>query len=478
MKTKNLIFLIVLLSFQKVMATDLQELQRNFAEWRFGLFMHFGIGTYTDDDEWGQKPPAFDPKMFNPQKLDCDQWADAAKSAGMTFAFLTTRHHYGFALWPTKFGNFNVMNSSYPHDVVGMYVDAFRKKGIKPCFYYSIYDRTFKVEKGHISREDIDYVKGQITELLTNYGEIPALMIDGWAWQMGHKDVPYQEIRSLIKKLQPNCLLIDLNGLTENWESDVLFYEEPKGIYCPESNTDVSCQGMTISREWFWHPYVATSEPMNTEKIVKGHLNILEKRHCNFILNCPPNRDGLLDDNIVKQLKEVGQTWKPDYSRPRLPQQPEVLKYPISPVNVTASSGNAFNAIDGFSDIFNIHNVGQSLWETSGKGPNYIILDLGQIYKGIDMLTYLPRQDMDSTGTKNTLGTITTYKILTSTDGKSYSIASEGTWEKDKHLKREIFKPVIARYIKLEAEENGDGTITASEIDCGSYQKEPISIVK
>src|SRR5919197_4903602 len=78
------------------------ELQKRFVDWRFGMFLHFNMGTFHDM-EWVN--PNQDPLSFNPTALDCGQWADAAKAAGMRFAVLTAKHHDGFCLWPTRFAD-------------------------------------------------------------------------------------------------------------------------------------------------------------------------------------------------------------------------------------------------------------------------------------------------------------------------------------------------------------------------------------
>lgn len=452
------------------------ELQKDFADWRFGMFMHFEMGTYTEDEGWSNKEHTA-PWVFNPTKMQCNQWADAAKSAGMTFAILTTRHHYGFSLWPTKYyDDYNISHSPHKQDILKQYVEAFRAKGIKPCFYYSIWDKHHAVEKGSISADDMRYLKGQITELLTNYGEIPLLIIDGWAWRMGHNEVSYGEIRSLVKKLQPNCLLVDHNGLTEMWEGDAIYFEEPKRIFCPEDNKYASCQGMTITDGWFWFPSTPKCNPLSTKVIVEDHLKVLEKRYCNFILNCPINRDGLLDSNIVARLREVGQQWKPNYNRAPLPPQAKVLTFAVTPKAATATSGKAANAVDGICDSNGAEQPIQSLWETSKNDASpSITLDLGAAYSGIDMLTYLPRQHGISK--VNTEGNITHYTIEYSTDNRSYKKAASGEWKKDKALKQAYFKPVKARYIRLKAQ-SPDGFVNASEIGCGSWSKEPIKAIR
>jgi alpha-L-fucosidase len=156
---------------------NLATLQQGFVDLRFGMFIHFNIPTFMNQD-WAD--PEASPAIFNPTKLDCDQWAKAAKSANMTYGCLTTKHHSGFSIWDTKTTDYNVMNSPYKKDVVREYVNAFRANGLKVMLYYSILDTHHKLRPGHITPQHIAMVKAQLTELLTNYGEIAALIIDGW----------------------------------------------------------------------------------------------------------------------------------------------------------------------------------------------------------------------------------------------------------------------------------------------------------
>ena len=122
-------------------ATPLEDLQRRFVDLRFGMFLHFGILTYTG--AWAQ--PNLDITMFNPTQLDPNQWADAAVSAGMKFGVLTTHHHDGFALWDSQASTFDVGSIPWmggKGDVVRAYVDAFREHGLLPGLYYSVWDST------------------------------------------------------------------------------------------------------------------------------------------------------------------------------------------------------------------------------------------------------------------------------------------------------------------------------------------------
>ena len=107
---------------------SLHQLQQEFVDLRFGMFNHFSTSTFLDQD-WGD--PSCSPEVFNPTKLDCSQWAKAAKSANMTFGCLSVKHHSGFCLWDTKTTDYNVMNSGIKRDFMKEYVDAFRAEGLK-----------------------------------------------------------------------------------------------------------------------------------------------------------------------------------------------------------------------------------------------------------------------------------------------------------------------------------------------------------
>ena len=102
----------------------------NFLNLKFGMFIHYNMGTYTSE-QWAY--PFHDPKEFKPSQLNCDQWAEAARSAGMRYAVFTTKHHDGFCLWNTKVTNYDIASAEDAYknrDIVKEYVDAFRKAGL------------------------------------------------------------------------------------------------------------------------------------------------------------------------------------------------------------------------------------------------------------------------------------------------------------------------------------------------------------
>jgi len=302
----------------------LSELQQQFIDLRFGMFIHFNIATYANQD-WPD--PELSPSVFNPTKLNCDQWAKAAKSANMSYGCITTKHHSGFCIWDTKTTDYNVMNSPLKRDVVKEFTDAFRANGLKVFLYYSILDTHHHLRPNCITPAHIKMIKAQLTELLTHYGPIQALIIDGWdaPWsRISYDDVPFEEIYRLVKSLQPNCLLMDLNGAKYPQEalyySDIKTYEMGAGQRIGNENNrlpSIAC--LPLQQNWFWETSHPTTPVKDPAKLVNETLIPLNKENCNFILNVAPNRDGLMDDNALAALKKIGELWHNEGPLPKLP---------------------------------------------------------------------------------------------------------------------------------------------------------------
>jgi len=439
---------------RSVSSKPLEQLQRDLVDLRFGMFIHFGILTYTG--KWGQGN--LDITQFNPTQFDPAQWADTAAAAKMKFGVLTTRHHDGFALWPSQASKHNVGHIPWRDgqgDVVGDYVKAFRAKGLLPGLYYSIWDITEGVAEGQITAAKLAYIRQQLTELLTNYGPIPVLVMDGWSWQMGHNTVAYQEIRQLVKSLQPDCLLTDHTHLADPFDVDVVSFEEPKGAWSPAGNTYPGQQGQKINasggNDWFWAPDLG--DLMTVDDIVKRHLGDLEPKWTNFLLNCPPNREGLMDPAIVQRLREVGAAWSPNPARPPLPAQGPQNEFPYTPVAATAGSGNPDLTIDGKNDSGFI-----SMWEPTGALPQTITLDLGQVRPDVGWLGCLPRYHNENSQRE---GNVTAYRISTSPDGKHFTEVTAGTWIANGRMQSATFGPTRARFVRFDVlAANGPPAIT------------------
>ncbi|MBN1599114.1 MAG: alpha-L-fucosidase [Bacteroidales bacterium] len=460
----------ILLIFQtlviyNISAQSLEDYQREYTDLRFGAFFHFGIRTFTGG-AWAE--PDQDVNAFNPTSLDCGQWADALVAANMKFGILTTKHHDGFCLWDSEYTDNDVASSPWKGgngDVVREYVDSFRVRELEPSLYYSVWDNTADIGNGPINESEMDVIKGQITELLSNYGEIGLLFIDGWSWKMGHLEVPYDEIRSLVKTLQPNCLLVDNTHLPCLYHNDMLHYEA--GGEIPEGNTFPALLSLLIYIEggnsWFWADDIPTANLMSTNSIVNT-LNDLELQWVTFILNTPPNDDGLMDDNIVDRLQDVGENWSSDEERPPLPaQQPQLIE-PVTPVTATATSGSAYNAIDGLNDRYYY-----TVWESNSSLPQSVTIDMRESYPDISILAYVPKYIPYITPLEE--GSIEEFRIQISTDNSNWTTVKEGTWSGDVSMKTEVWEPVEARYVRLEAISgvNGFGAATEIAIGRGDY---------
>lgn len=308
----------------------LREMQQKFVDDKFGMFIHFNMPTFVDEDWPAPDTPA---DTFYPRKLDCEQWADAALSAGMRFGCLTTKHHSGFCIWDTHTTDYNVMNSPLKRDVVREYADAFRKKGLGVMLYYSILDTHHRLRPGYITRNHVELIKDQLKELLTGYGPISGIIIDGWdaPWsRISYEEIPFDDIYHFIKQWQPDCLVMDLNSA--KYPQDALFYTDIKSFeqnagqhISKDSNKMPALSCLPLNASWFWKTDFPVTDVKSPEWLVNENLIPFNKAYCTFILNVSPNRDGLLDENTRKALKTIGDLWKGkegpdmllgDYERP------------------------------------------------------------------------------------------------------------------------------------------------------------------
>lgn len=347
--------------------TMLHHYQQQFVDLRFGMFIHFNIPTYANQDWPDPETPA---ALFNPVKLNCDQWAKAAKSANMSYGCLTTKHHSGFCIWDTKSTDYNVMNSPFKRDVVKEYVDAFRANGLKVMLYYSILDTHHKLRPNSITPQHIAMVKTQLTELLTKYGKIEALIIDGWdaPWsRISYDDIPFEEIYTLVKKLQPQCLVMDLNGAKYPAEgmfyTDIKTYEMGAGQrVSKEENRMPALACLPINGSWFWKTDFPTQPVKDAEKLVRETLKPLNNASCNFILNVAPNREGLIDENALAGLTRIGQLWKNEGPLPALP----YVDAPVISANLAKrkASNSSWSNDMNIMDFANDDDFGSS-WQSN-----------------------------------------------------------------------------------------------------------------
>ena len=198
-----------------------------FQDSKFGLFIHWGVYSVLGDGEWvlnNRKMPLSEyeklPAQFNPAEFDAAEWVSLAKAAGMKYITITSKHHDGFAMWQTKQNQWNIVDSTpYKKDPLKMLAEECRKQGIKLFFYHSHLDwrhpdyyprgrtghNTGRPESGDFNRY-LDFMDGQLRELLTNYGEIGGVWFDGW-WDKPTADWRLQKTYNLIHDLQPAALI-------------------------------------------------------------------------------------------------------------------------------------------------------------------------------------------------------------------------------------------------------------------------------
>jgi alpha-L-fucosidase len=211
------------------------KVQLEFQELEMGLFIHFGMNTFSNEGTGGKGVSS--PQLFRPTSLDCNNWMKIAKAMDARYACLTARHEEGFCLWPTTSTDYSVKNSPYKEgkgDVVKEFVEACRNHGIKPCLYHSSlmdshhifkegdpnnwYKEWFHSTNKRLSEEGAleKFTRMQITqirELLTNYGEITYLWLDHIGETQG---ILYPElvtkfwldITDEISRLQPQCMIL------------------------------------------------------------------------------------------------------------------------------------------------------------------------------------------------------------------------------------------------------------------------------
>jgi alpha-L-fucosidase len=323
--------------------TEKQKQQR--MQWwedgRFGMFIHWGIYSQAARHEWVKHNEHltneqyqkyfdnFDPDHFNPAK-----WADEAKKAGMKYAVLTTKHHDGFCLFDSKYTDYKATNTAAKRDLVREYVNAFRAKGIRIGFYYSLLDwhhpdytmdnvhpltqvdtsaaNYARLNKGRDMAKYRQYLRNQITELLTNYGKIDVLWLD-WSWTdkkdlashhgKGKDDWGAVELLKLVRKLQPGIIVNNRLGLDEYADGgDFVTPEQvsPKELEEYHGKTWETCQ--TFSGSW---GYYRDEDTWKTHRQLLDLLITSVANGGNLILNVGPTARGEFDYRATRALDSI-----------------------------------------------------------------------------------------------------------------------------------------------------------------------------
>ena len=313
---------------------------RNQLEWQqmeLTAFLHYGINTYTNR-EWGDGKES--PELFNPTAFDADQIVKSIKAGGFKLIILTCKHHDGFCLWPSQYTEHSVKNSPYKGDIVKEISDACKKNGIKFGVYLSPWDRNAPCYGD--SPKYNEYFINQLTELLTNYGEVSEVWFDGACGEGPNgkvQEYDWQAITETIHRLQPEAVTAicgdDIRwvgnesgkGRESEWNVTPLapkvyanamqlrkelgidevtrdlgsreLISKAKELFWYASETDVS-----IRPGWFYH-----ESQNNYVRSLKNLVDIYFSSvgsNSSLLLNIPPTLEGKVHPTDSIRLKEFG----------------------------------------------------------------------------------------------------------------------------------------------------------------------------
>jgi alpha-L-fucosidase len=294
-------------------------------EWQkieLSMFLHFGMNTFTNR-EWGTGSE--DPTLFNPTRLDADQWVETAKRAGFGRVILTAKHHDGFCLWPSRYTGHSVVDSPWKNgkgDVVREFAEAVRKACLKAGLYLSPWDR-HEPSYGDSPAYNSHY-SGQLRELLAGYGPVSEVWFDGACGEgpNGKKQVyDFPLFWALVRQLAPGAVMFSDEGPDVRWignengfagetcwammdrskvkignaDSGYLNAGDAEGADWVPGECDVS-----IRKGWFWHPDEA---PKSLAELLDIYFKSVGRNGI-LLLNVPPNNEGRIDDRDTGRLME------------------------------------------------------------------------------------------------------------------------------------------------------------------------------
>ena len=305
------------------------DAREEFQDMKFGMFIHWGVYSVLADGEWvmllkkikGDNYARL-ADFFNPQEFNAEEWVKIAKNAGMKYITITSRHHDSFSMFDTDASDFNIVDATpYGKDPLKELAVACKKEGIKLNFYYSLLDwkrDDYKEgKKGDEAAWDkyVDFMKAQLTELLTNYGEIGCIWFDGH-WDRKEANWQYDEIYSLIHKLSPSTLIANNHHIQPIPGDDIQTFERDlpgenhggfsDGVHVSKLPLE-SCS--TLGSKWGYSIY---DEKFKTTKQLIHFLVNAAGKNGNLLLNVGPMPNGKIQPEFVTTLEEMG-AWTSKY---------------------------------------------------------------------------------------------------------------------------------------------------------------------
>ena len=309
-----------------------QERDARMGWWRdakFGMFIHWGLYAVPGGiwkvkpidnaaGEWimfgGQIPVAeYEPllQQFNPVKFDAKEWVRIAKDAGMKYIVITSKHHEGFCLFDSKLTDYDVMSTPFKRDIMKELSDACHEQGLKICWYHSIMDwhhpdylprRPWdkRPKEGASLDRYIDYMKGQLRELLTNYGEIGILWFDG-GWEHKPGELHSEEVVAMIRSLQPKIIINNRIQIPQDYDTPE---QEIPATGIPGRDWE-TC--MTMNDTW---GFKQNDQHWKSETDLIRKLVDIASKGGNFLLNVGPTAEGLIPQPSVERLAAMGKWLK------------------------------------------------------------------------------------------------------------------------------------------------------------------------
>ena len=319
--------------------------QKEFEDSRYGLFIHWGPSSLLGAGEWVMhnrnihvKDYSVLQRVFNPVDYNPAEWVSMAKKAGMKYITFVTRHHDGFSNWDTKASDWKVTNTPYGKDILKMLADECNRQGMKLNLYYSILDwyrtdyphqtgrtgqGTGRTGKGDYASY-LKFMKAQLTELLTNYGPIGAIWLDGhWdqtapegaADRNSRIDWKYDELYGLIHKLQPQCMVGNNHHLSPLPGEDFQMFERDlpgensSGLNFQQASQLPLETCETMNGSW---GYNMTDRNYKSARQIIHYLVNAAGRNTNLLLNVGPMPNGKIQNEFSDTLVKVG-LWMQQY---------------------------------------------------------------------------------------------------------------------------------------------------------------------
>lgn len=289
-----------------------------FFEKRFGLFLHWGLyalPAWHEQHQWRARVTRSEyaklATRWNPNKFDPEQWLDLAAEAGMKYVCITTKHHDGFCLWGTRQTDYNTVNTPYGRDLLKMLADACHRRGFPLCLYYSIVDWHHPNYPNRGRHHELagplpgdqpdhakylEFLKAQVRELCTNYGEI-----HGFWWDMNVEKHVDPSINQMIRKLQPKAV-INNRGFDEGDFGTPERDFDRSGDETPGFDRPTEACQSVGTESWGYK----RDEDYYTDRHLIRSIDRYLARDANYLLNVGPTAEGTIPPESAAILRRIG----------------------------------------------------------------------------------------------------------------------------------------------------------------------------